>query len=319
MKALWSFRKCKEGNISRVDLILSLFSVIKWKQFHPEHETYIYLDSEYMGEFQKYGLLQFWDNVELLESRDDIDVSKFWSISKMEAFQKHKGKVVHVDNDFIPYCNLEDLGFFDCEMGVTMLEEVSKDEFAYIDPKEAAECGGLKKDLYKWDDYADQCSILYFDNDKLKNKFTKDFFKYAKEVTGKKTEHDGFGYILFIEQKYLRELSKDMKVKKNYIVKDGYKLSTNTILPDVANGKLPMEGITNYIYHYGPNKQLFETDLTMGTHLGIYILPMINRPELNPIFWNIYAGKPFVESKPTQQPKSDDVGLLSKLFRKNKK
>ena len=26
----------------------------------------------------------------------------------------------------------------------------------------------------------DQCSILYFDNDKLKNKFTKEFFKYQR-------------------------------------------------------------------------------------------------------------------------------------------
>ena len=114
----------------------------------------------------------------------------------------------------------------------------------------------------------------------------------------------------------MRELSKEMNVKKNYIVKDGFKLSTGTILPDIVDGKLPMEGITNFIYHYGPNKQLFESDLTMGTHLGVYILPIINKPEVNPIFWNIYAGKPFVQSIPTEQPKSENVGLFSKLFRK---
>ena len=123
--------------------------------------------------------------------------------------------------------------------------------FRIYKPKRFSEFGGLKKDLYKWDDYLDQCSILYFDNDKLKNKFTKEFFKY-KEVTGKETDHNGIGYILFIEQKYLRELSKEMKVKKNYIVKDGFKLSTRTILPDIPDGKLPMEGITNFIYHYEP-------------------------------------------------------------------
>ena len=56
----------------------------------------------------------------------------------------------------------------------------------------------------------------------------------------------------------------------------------------------------------------------MGTHLGMYILPMINGPDINPLFWNIYFGKPFVQSIPTQQPKSEDVGLFSKLFRKKK-
>lgn len=310
MKALWSFRNCKKEEVSRLDLILPLFSVIQWKKYHPKHTTVIYLDADYMVEFEKFGLLQFWDEVRILESRTDINKEHFWSISKIEAIEKESGKIVHVDGDFITFCDLTEYGVFDGDIGVTLLEETKdSDDIAYIDSKKAAEFGGIDGDMFEWDDFADQTSILYLDNDKLKDKFVEDFYEYAKEVSNKKIEHP-LGYILFIEQKYLRELGKDMGVKKNYLIKDGFKVSNRGILPNATNGKLGFDEVTQYAYHYGPGKKMFNSDLSMAVHLGTYIFPVINDRNLEAYFWNIYGNKPYVE------PNESSDNVFTKLFKK---
>ena len=295
--AIWSFRNCKGEELSRLDLILPLFSAIMWKRNHPEHKMVLYADADYMTEFERFYMLRFWDEIRLLKSRKDINIKHFWSVSKVEAIENHSGPIVHVDGDFIAIKDLKPLGIFDGEMGITLKEEiVDAEDLAYIDSKEAAEFGGMGGDEFDWDDFADQTSIMFLNNDELKNQFVNQYYDYAKVVSNKKIDHH-LAYILFIEQKYLRELAKNMGVDKRYLIKDAYKVSNSGTLPNQANGKMPIDEAWTKFYHYGPTKAAFNTDLEMAGHLASYILPIVDDDELAKFFWNIYAQKPYVEKK----------------------
>ena len=301
--AVWSFRKCK-GEISRTDIILPLFSVIMWKRNHPEHKTKVYLDAEYTAEFKKFEILQFWDEYELLPTRNDVNLSHFWSLSKFEALQKENGKVVHVDGDLIPLINLDDVNFFEKELGVSLLEEISNSkDIAYSDSNDAAKFGGLDPNEFEWDDFADQTSLFYWNNDEFKDEFLKYVFEYIKVASTKKIKHP-LAYILFIEQKLFRELAAKNDVSKKYLIKDGYKVSTGSVLPDLTNGEIPLEGSVEYVIHYGPGKNEYASDLKMALHLSQFIIPIVGT-EYSDWFWNIYSEKPFVEPK--------RKGFLSKL------
>ena len=296
--AVWSFRNCKGEELSRLDIILPLFSAIMWRRFHPKHKMVLYVDSDYMSEFDRFGLLEFWDEVKHLPKRTDIDISHFWSISKIEAIENESGPIVHVDGDFVPYTSLElNTDVFEGGMGATLLEEIlDAEHLAYIDSSEAAEFGGISPTLFEWDDFADQTSLMYLNNDELKSKFIEEFYKYAKVVSDKKIDHR-LAYILFIEQKYLRELAMSMGIDKRYLIKDAYKVSNSGTLPGLAKGEFPIEDAWGYFYHYGPHKNAFHRDLEMANHLGTYILPIVNDEELAKLFWNIYAQKPYKEKK----------------------
>lgn len=302
--ALWSFRKCK-ATISRNDLILPVASVLMWKRLHPEHKTKIYLDSAFMAEFEEFQILQFWDEYELLPSRDDINTSHFWSLSKFEALQNESGKVVHVDGDLIPMINLDEVNFFEKELGVSLLEEITEsDDIAYINPKKSAEFGGLDSDIYEWDDFADQTSLFYFNNDEFKSKFLDTVFDYMKTASTKKIKHP-LAYILFIEQKLFREMAKEHDISKKYLIKDGFKVSTGTSIPDLTNGELTLKDITDNVVHYGPAKTFYESDLDMAVHLAEFIIPLVGY-EYSEFFWNMYYAKPYEEP-------AKKSGLFSKI------
>ena len=295
--AVWSFRNCKGEELSRLDLILPLFSAIMWKRYHPQHRMVLYVDADYMTEFKKFFMLRFWDEVHLLESRKDINIKHFWSVSKIEAIENHKGPVVHVDGDFVPFSDLNELKIFDGEMGITLKEEiVDAEDLAYIDSKKAAEFGDIDGDEFDWDDFADQTSIMFLNNEKLKKTFIKKYYDYAKIVSNKKIDHH-LAYILFIEQKYLRELANRMGVDKRYLIKDAYKVSNSGTLPNQANGEMKIDEAWRKFYHYGPTKAMFNTDLEMAHHLATYVLPIVDDEELAKWFWNIYANKPYVEKR----------------------
>ena len=89
--AVWSFRKCK-GEISRTDIILPLFSVIMWKRNHPEHKTKVYLDAEYTAEFKKFEILQFWDEYELLPTRNDVNLHISGHYLNLKLYKKKMEK-----------------------------------------------------------------------------------------------------------------------------------------------------------------------------------------------------------------------------------
>lgn len=291
--AVWSFRKCK-GEISRTDIILPLFSVIMWKRYHPEHKTKIYVDAEYAAEFKKFEVLQFWDEYELLPNRSDVNLEHFWSLSKFEALQRESGKVVHVDGDLIPLMNLDEVNFFEMELGVSLLEEISDSkDIAYTDSREAAKFGGLDSDEFGWDDFADQTSLFYWNNDEFKDEFLKYVFEYIRVASTKKIKHP-LAYILFIEQKLFRELATQRGISKKYLIKDAYKVSNGNTLPDLTNGEIGLDEVSERVIHYGPAKSDYSTDLNMALHLSQFVIPVVGE-EYSQWFWNIYSQKPYVE------------------------
>lgn len=303
--AIWSFRQCKD-EISRTDIILPLASVLMWKRYHPEHKTKLYVDSAFAAEFKKYEILQFWDEYELLPARTDINTKHFWSLSKFEALQNESGPTIHIDGDLITMINLDEVNFFSEELGVSLLEEITDStDIAYGDSKKSAEFGGLDPNMYEWDDFADQTSLFYWNNDEFKEEFLERVFEYMKTASSKKIKHP-LAYILFIEQKLFREMAKDKDISKKYLIKDAYKVSNGEVIPSQTNGEIGLDEVVEKVVHYGPAKSGYQTDLDMALHLAQFIVPIVGE-EYSPFFWNIYYNKPYVD-----KPKSK--GFLSKLI-----
>jgi hypothetical protein len=256
---------------------------------------------------RKFEVLQFWDEYELLPNRNDVNLAHFWSLSKFEALQNESGKVVHIDGDLIPLMNLNEVNFFEMELGVSLLEEISDSkDIAYIDSKEAAKFGGLDSEEFEWDMFADQTSLFYWDNDEFKDEFLTYVFEYIKVASTKKIKHP-LAYILFIEQKLFRELSNKRGISKKYLIKDGYKVSNGNTLPNLTNGEIGLDKVAESVIHYGPSKSNYSTDLSMALHLSQFVIPLLGE-EYSQWFWNIYSQKPYVEP-----PKNK--GFLSKFIK----
>jgi hypothetical protein len=275
INAIWSFRNCNPKGIKALDLILPLFSVIMWKRNHPNHKTKVYLDKDYFDKFTKNDILQFWDEFVILDPIEGLNIEHIWSISKFEAINREDGPFVLLDGDLIALSNFNDLKFFDHEISVPLLEETSNtDQYAYLDPADAAEFGGLSRDEFIWDEFADNMSIVFWNHSELKEKYLAYFQKYLSAILDKPLGENPLGYLLFIEQKIFYELCKSLNVNKKYLLKDAHKISTGEKLPNVTNGEIPLEDSHHYVIHYGTSKNVLKDPIELKKHLDEYVIPV---------------------------------------------
>lgn len=272
INAVWSFRNCK-GKISATDIILPLFSVVMWRSFHPEHRTKIYVDQDYFNKFNEYQILPFWDVVEILPQVEEINLSHFWSFSKFEVFQKEEGPFVHIDGDLIALSNLSKFGIFDYDVSVPLLEHIDgSEEYAYLDSKDAAKFGGLDKNRFEWDGYADNMSFVFVNSKEIKDEFLKIALPYIKEASQKEIDPKTLGYILFAEQKIFYELCREMNLNKKYLIKDVYSL-TKGIFENKTNGEFGLTESHQHLIHYGPAKRILDIPFELEKHIKEFIIP----------------------------------------------
>lgn len=272
INAVWSFRNCNPKGIQPIDIILPLFSVIMWKRYHSNHKTKVYLDKDYFDKFVEYDIISFWDDFVLLDPVNGINLENFWSISKFEAISREKDPFVLLDGDIIALCNLNEFKFFDYPISVPLLEEIEgSEEFAYINSANAAEFGGLSRDEFNWDEFSDNTSIVFWNNEEIKEKYLDYVAKYLTNIINKPLDKNPLGYLLFIEQKMFYEITKG--IEKKYLIRDGYKLNKDQILRGVTNGDLNFEDSHFYLIHYGNSKRDFVDKLELRTHLTEYIIP----------------------------------------------
>ena len=275
INAVWSFRNCNPKGIQPLDIILPLFSVIMWKRNHNDHKTKVYLDKDYFDKFVEYDILHFWDTFILLEPIEGVNLEHFWSISKFEAIGKENDPFVLIDGDLIALCNFNEFKFFDYDVSVPLLEETSGTEtYAYINPADAAEFGGLSREEFQWDEFADNMSIVFWNNLDLKKKYLDYARTYLSNVADKEIEFNPLGYLLFIEQKLFYELTKSLGLNKKYIIKDAYKLTEDKPIRAATNGDIPLEDSHLYVIHYGISKAGLKDKTELKKHLVEYIIPM---------------------------------------------
>ena len=287
IKAIWAFRNCKE-KISNVDLILSAFSVLMWKRWHPDHKTKVYLDPDYFSTFVELDILYLWDSFEILTHVNDVNIKEFWAFSKIEAIEKEEGPFVLLDGDIIALSNLGTFGFFNHELSLPLIENCKGSEsIAYGNPAEMAEFGGIIPDTFDWNDYADNTSIVFWNHPELKDRYVKMASEYIKICSTKDLGEFPLKYLLFAEQKLIHELSRSMKVDKKYLIKDSHIVATGYSELNIVNGSFSLQDSYNFIIHYGPSKAIFKDPVEMKNHLDEFIIPLIE-PRFHDAFWRIY-------------------------------
>ena len=275
INAVWSFRNCNPKGIQPLDIILPLFSVIMWKRHHSNHNTKVYLDRDYFDKFMEYNILSYWSEFVLLDPIEEISLEHFWSMSKFEAISKEKDPFVLIDGDLIALCNFNEFKFFDYPVSVPLLEETSGTEsYAYINPADAAEFGGLSREEFEWDEFADNMSLVFWNHKELKDKYIEYVAKYLANVIDKEIIHNPLGYLLFIEQKMFYEISKKMNIDKKYLIKDAYKLTDENPIRSITNGDIALEDSHHYVIHYGTAKEGLKDKVELRKHLVEYIIPL---------------------------------------------
>ena len=88
IKAIWSFRQSTKEDISRADMIQSLFHIIYWKMAHPNHQTILYVDSKFKSKFEEQDILKYWDEVSDLEPMDGVYELLAPSLNTLNALEK---------------------------------------------------------------------------------------------------------------------------------------------------------------------------------------------------------------------------------------
>ena len=82
-------------------------SVIQWKKHNPSYITELHIDELTYETFNKLGVLELWDNIEILADNKFVDKNVFWASSKLQVLSRVKGPVVIMDNDFVVYKSFE--------------------------------------------------------------------------------------------------------------------------------------------------------------------------------------------------------------------
>lgn len=99
--------KANEGNIiqDRTSLLAWFLSVMKWKELG--YEPVLYTDEITKAEFDKLGLSQLYDEVNIIDINSNVNTDVFWASSKIFSIRQFMNKYpneefVISDLDFIP-------------------------------------------------------------------------------------------------------------------------------------------------------------------------------------------------------------------------
>lgn len=186
-------------------LLTIILSVLQWKRLH-QGSIKIYSDLKITSYLYKFNLLDLWDeyDVETLTNIDkNIDYSCFYSAGKFFAFLKEPAPCITVDVDLILWKSLDSF-ISRIEVGFTHWEDTYPPSYWYCPKEKLKAPRDYKfKEIWNWNLMAANTSLVYFQDDKLKNYYSSEVIRYMADnyVGGEfniiKPE------LLFIEQRLL--------------------------------------------------------------------------------------------------------------------
>ena len=261
MNAIWvahDRNKDYSWKQSKTELMSLVSNLIFVKKFYPSFNRILFVDNhtkKYLSQFNIPSL--FNDiNTSVLNRSYKINSEFFWAYSKILAQRATKGPTVIFDLDFRLFRDISKLGFFTYDLGAFCVESIS-DKYYYYSPEKCLEDIVINRE-FEWDNYALNVCCLYIKDNNFKNTYCDYALDYMYQWTNNnkiKNWNYGENFILFAEQYMLAQFAKKLNKQVGVLLGD-QQLGD---LPDyVTNLGLTLKTSSNYVYHYGTNKNNFK-------------------------------------------------------------
>lgn len=194
--------KQKEFSICDSDQLSTILSALKWRENNGD--ICLYTDTVGYNFYKNNNMLQIWDggiNIEALNNIDlNIDFEIFWASGKLIALSNEKSPCVVIDTDFIAWINISPLIKNENDTICIHKEEILENVYlpSHLLKVPNNYCFNKKFD---WTEKPCNTAFIYFGNDKLKNYYIKEAFKF---MNNNKEKPDEFvSQMVFAEQRLL--------------------------------------------------------------------------------------------------------------------
>ena len=296
MQSIWVLEDTKKSDkflLSELELLSLIASVSNWSILYPESRRILYCSISVFEYLKFLGILHLWNDVNTseLEEHDLIDRKPFWAASKIKIIQKTKAPFIILDCDIFfkkRLFEIDDLLKYDIvancvELG-NILYPSHRDKFL-------KDIINNEETKFGWGDtHAFDVSFLYIGNDILRKSYSDLAFRWMELISTKnpKDPRINGNYMIFCEQKMLKEFSDLMSMKTCFLSPDLNVLDGNNVPLPIQYQT--MNGTSADYLHLGALKRKVLTDenLSIDTKSDI-IKSMVdlNNPHIRLAFFAI--------------------------------
>lgn len=188
------------------ELLIMILSALEWKRHNGE--IVLHTDKKCKEYIDGLGISFIWD--EIIVSLDEFHSLKinedcFWAACKLYALSLEISPCVMIDLDFIVW-NKIDFNLIKCDVKTIHSEDVNnaiypeKNFFNFSNKYSFS-------DNFDWNIKASNTAFAYFKNEKFKNIYCREAFKFIKTVIVEKSGWDALPYMVFAEQRLLSMLA----------------------------------------------------------------------------------------------------------------
>jgi len=288
MNVVWTFGNndwTKEFKLSKLEITTAFASVVLWKYFYPIDNTILYCDGTVKAYFDRIGLSQIWDeiNMSFLQDQESYNRKAFWTIDKIRLFQHIETPFTFIDLDFYIKQKLPEYTQFDF---VSAFVENTKEYYPYYNDQKFKTLTFPSEFTFK--DEAYNTSFFYVKNPDVTKQYTDMCLSMMRQVSSVEGVHGG--HSVFLEQTILTELSKINKWNYSPLVNQKYYISKEVYEPEIQNyGLFTADDSKNYFRHLGNNKRLLKRNESKTLDIQSEILSLIKQhiPELLPKLFKI--------------------------------
>lgn len=222
-----------------------------WKIKNSEIPLKLYTDSETFEFLSNFDVINCWNSIdtELLSKDIGIDKSTFWSNSKIRVYDDINQPFIFYDCDLLIWDEIKKWEIFEYELITSYKEDLSLN--CYSNPDQILSEFPIKF-TSDWKNMPLNASFIYFNNEKLKQKYVDIALDWMKGCSINKKNLNKFS-VFFIEQRLLAELSISEKVKQKTLL-NSYNTDKGWDKINLVDGLWSPEDSYNHVFHLGYEK-----------------------------------------------------------------
>ena len=222
-------------------------SVIQWKKYHPTFTTELHIDKLTYTVFNKLGVLDLWDNIEILAENKFINKNVFWASSKLQVLRNVNEPVVIMDNDFVVYKSFEKF----LKDNVVVAHDENGQGY-YLGPMDPI-VKQVRNIISRPKLDAINCSFLYFPDYKFTQSYSSTSLDLMSEFTRLKAPNSK--YLIYAEQLLLKHLLDLHEIQYKTLIDTVY-ICDESKWNGKSNGLIKFEDAYKYYRHYWKEKTL---------------------------------------------------------------
>lgn len=252
MKVVWVYENITGLNsfYSKFNITLLLTSVCLWKKYHPKHKTNLYVDEQTYNKLIDLDVTYLWDNVRLLDYKDNINREKLWAGCKTKVISQTKDPMIMVDHDFLIFKNIDE--YLNNEIIYSYDEDMSS---WYIDSEDTYN-KQLTTPIEFYQNTAANVSLLYLPDPIFAKEYGEAVTTNLKEFTALLGKAIHTGYLTICEQFLLKEWIVKRNLPHRPLTKNIYSCKDVKHTDELnLSGIWTLEESFLYYKHYGVDKR----------------------------------------------------------------